>query len=107
MILSELVCARLLEKWDGEAAPLKKDLELLLKPISEAVAVSKGEKKPKFKNAEEYVSILSGVEFFRGYVKVKFAISNDLDNVITDANVKIIVKQGATAVAVEGKPAPA
>jgi len=31
--------------------PLKKDLELLLKPISEAVAVSKGEKKPKFKNA--------------------------------------------------------
>jgi len=93
MILSELVCARLLEKWDGEAAPLKKDLELLLKPISEAVAVSKGEKKPKFKNAEEYVSILSGVEFFRGYVKVKFAISNDLDNVITDAMVKIIVKQ--------------
>jgi hypothetical protein len=89
----ELVCARLLEKWDGDSAPLRKDLELLLKPISEAVAVSKVEKKSKTKNPEEYVSILSGVEFFRGYVKVKFAISNDLDNVITDANVKIIVKQ--------------
>jgi hypothetical protein len=89
----ELVCSRLLEKWDGDSAPLKKDLELLLKPISEAVAVAKVDKKPKTKNPEEYVSILSGVEFFRGYVKVKFAVSNDLDNVITDANVKIIVKQ--------------
>lgn len=89
----ELVCARLLEKWDGDAAPLKKDLELLLKPISEAVAVSKVEKKAKFKNPEEYVSILSGVEFFRGYVRVKMAITNDLDNVITDSMVKIIVKQ--------------
>ena len=82
-----------MEKWDGDASPLRRDLELLLKPISEAFVVSKTEKKVKHKNPEEYVSILSGVEFFRGYVKVKFVITNDLDNVVTDAMVKIIVKQ--------------
>jgi hypothetical protein len=91
----ELVCARLLEKWDGDAAPLRKDLELLLKPISEAVGTAVVVKKVKHKNAEEYVSILSGIEFFRGYVKVKMEVHNDLDNVITDAMVKIIVKQDA------------
>ena len=78
----ELVCARLLEKWDGDASPLRKDLELLLKPISEAVMVAKSDKKVKYKNAEEYVSILSGVEFFRGYVKVKFVITNDLGSAL-------------------------
>jgi hypothetical protein len=86
----ELVCARLLEKWDGEAAPLKRDLELLLKPISELAKASKAEKKAK-KNPEEYVTILSGVEFQRGYVRLKMEVKNDLDNVITDCSIKLIV----------------
>ena len=91
----ELVCARLLEKWDGEAAPLKKDLELLLKPISELVRTSKAEKKAKMKNPEEYVTLLSGVEFQRGYVRLKMEVTNDLDNVITDCSIKLIVKPDA------------
>jgi hypothetical protein len=91
----ELVCSRLLEKWDGEAAPLKKDLELLLKPISELVRTSKAEKKAKMKNPEEYVTLLSGVEFMRGYVRLKMEVTNDLDNVITDCSIKLIVKPDA------------
>jgi hypothetical protein len=91
----ELVCARPLEKWDGEAAPLKKDLELLLKPISEHVKTSKAEKKAKIKNPEEYVTLLSGVEFHRGYVRLRMEVQNDLDNVITDCAIKLIVKPEA------------
>ncbi|MEM2869055.1 MAG: putative Ig domain-containing protein, partial [Thermoplasmata archaeon] len=91
----ELVCARALEKWDGEAAPLKKDLELLLRPISELYLTAAPASKPRVKSPEEYVSILGGVEFYRGYIRLKLVITNDLDAVITDASVKIIVKSDA------------
>ncbi|MGQ9582602.1 MAG: putative Ig domain-containing protein, partial [Thermoplasmatota archaeon] len=91
----ELVCGRALEKWDGEAAPLKKDLELLLKPISELFRTAAPPEKLRSKSPEEYVSILGGVEFYRGFIKLKLVITNDLDAVITDASVKIIVKPDA------------
>jgi len=91
----EMQSGQSLEKWDGEAEPLKKDIALLVKPISDIPKFTRRDGKQRDKNPEEYVTLLSGLEFYRGYVRMKIAVQNDLGAVITDSSIKLILKQEA------------
>jgi len=66
-----------------------------VKPISDIPKFTRRDGKQRDKNPEEYVTLLSGLEFYRGYVRMKIAVQNDLGAVITDSSIKLILKQEA------------
>jgi hypothetical protein len=63
--------AGVVEKWDGNSLSFK-DIELMLVSI---FGIKEG---LKIKKEKEEVKVLSGVEFFSGYVRLKVAVKNEL-----------------------------
>jgi len=74
--------AGIVEKWDGNTGGFK-DVELMLAAI---FGIKEG---MKIKKEKEEVKVLSGVEFFSGYVRLKVAVKNELVTGVHDVTLKL------------------
>jgi hypothetical protein len=74
--------AGIVEQWDGNTASFK-DVEHMLVSL---FAIKEG---LKIKSEKEEVKLLSGVEFYSGYVRLKMAIKNGLSTGIRDVQLSI------------------
>ncbi len=77
-----------IEKWDGDPRPfanVPKELESIKSLMREL----------KMKEEEREVKILSALEFFQGYVRLKIAAINGLETSITDAALRLIYTKNA------------
>jgi hypothetical protein len=85
----ELKFAKELESWTGRTDKLK-GINKLLKPL----IVLPGK---KAKDVEDFlnINVLSLVEFWKGYVRVKVAVLNDSKSVITDTSLRLVYDQDA------------
>ena len=80
--------AGIIEKWDGQDRHFKK-VGTYLDPIFDLV------EKVKMKREETIVKVKSGLEFYRGFVRLKVAVVNETDTVITDANLLLTYNKEA------------
>jgi len=80
--------AGVIERWDGDKAKLK-DITEFAKRI---LGLTGGVDRDTVLKAKEKkgVKMLSEVEFFQGFVRLKTAVKNDTDTVITDAALDIV-----------------
>jgi len=74
--------AGVVEDWDGSQDTLSGSKEI----IHEVLALTEGITKEQIKKlmTQKTVKVLSEVEFYQGFVRLKVAIRNDTDTVITD-----------------------
>jgi hypothetical protein len=74
--------AGVVEKWDGNSLSFK-DVELMLVGL---FGIKEG---LKIKKEKEEVKVLSGVEFYSGFVRLKVAIRNELSTGIKEVTLKL------------------
>lgn len=84
----EISYAGVIEEWDGQDAHFK-DADKMLMPVFELV------EKVKMRITKPTVRVRSGLEFYRGFVRLKVAIINETDTVITDAHLLLTFNKTA------------
>jgi len=74
--------AGIIEQWDGQDRHFKA-ISGYLDPMFELA------ERVKMKREETIVKVKSGLEFYRGFVRLKVAVVNETDTVLTDANLML------------------
>ncbi len=83
----EMTYAGVIEKWDGSKTALK-GVEAILAPIWQLTAdLTRGD--VLLATTAREVQMLSGVEFFQGFVRLKVGIVNNTSSVITNVTVDL------------------
>jgi hypothetical protein len=80
--------AGVIEDWDGDIATFK-DADLIVEPLVSY------HKRFTFKEAEEEVKLLSALEFFQGYIRLKVAVKNKSKTIITDSSLRLTFNKKA------------
>ena len=88
----EATYSGVVEKWDGDIKGFK-EIDDYLDPLFEL------SEKVLMKGAEVAVKVKSGLEFYRGFVRLKVAVINELDTTILDANLVLSYKKEALRLA--------
>ena len=76
--------AGIIEDWDGNQRKFK-DVKGMLSPLLDFKQEAEGTAEP-----EKKIKILSGLEFYSGYVRLKVAVKNSCKTVLNDASFKLI-----------------
>ena len=74
--------AGIIEQWDGQDRHFK-GIAGYLDPVFELA------ERVKMKREETIVKVKSGLEFYRGFVRLKVAVVNETDTVLTEANLML------------------
>jgi hypothetical protein len=80
--------AGVVEAWDGDTSTFAEADEIV-----EPLAVY--HTKFKFKEKEDEVRVMSALEFYQGYVRLKVAVKNSCETVLSDASLKLTYNKKA------------
>jgi hypothetical protein len=84
----EITYAGIIEKWDGQDVHFK-EVGDLIRPVFDLVD------QVKMRVSKPMVKVRSGLEFFRGFVRLKVAVKNETDTVITNASLLLTYNKTA------------
>ena len=80
--------AGVVENWDGDTTTFEEADELV-------EILASYHKKFVFKEKEEEVRVMSALEFYQGYVRLKVAVKNSCETVLSDASLKLTFNKKA------------
>jgi hypothetical protein len=80
--------AGVVESWDGDSSRFR-DLDLMLTPLFTL------RDELKVKKAQDEVKVLSSLEFYEGFVRLKVAVMNKTPTTITDASLNLTYNRDA------------
>ena len=80
--------AGVVESWDGDSATFEETDELV-------VPLATYHTRFIFKEKEEEVRVMSALEFYQGYVRLKVAVKNSCETVLSDASLKLTYNKKA------------